>query len=120
MSVHTEGINKEELIMYKKQSEIKERNIWREKENDVKIDEQPNKPSFNKTATLDVMRVCDDRFIVGGLKPLNILLKEGGEDGDRRRRFNKVGAEHLLDSCGVTSRHQSRAGHVSGQIWSPF
>lgn len=72
----------------------------------MKIDEQPNKPSFNKAATLDVMRLCDGRFIVGGLKPLNILLKEGGEDGERRRRrrrFNKVGAEHLLDSCGVTS-----------------
>lgn len=68
----------------------------------MKTDEQPNRPSFNKTATLDVMRACDDRFIVGGLKPLNVLLKEGGEDGERRR-FNKVGAEHLLDSCGVTS-----------------
>lgn len=71
----------------------------------MKIDEQPNRPSFNKAATLDVMRLCEDRFIVGGLKPLNILLKEGGEDGERRRRrrFSKVGAEHLLDSCGVTS-----------------
>lgn len=49
------------------------------------------------------MRLCDDRFIVGGLKPLNIMLKEGGEDGERRRRrFHRVGAEHLLDSCGVT------------------
>lgn len=78
----------------------------------MKIDEQPNRQRFNKAATLDVMRLCDDRFIVGGLKPLKILLKEGGEDGERRRwrrrkrrrrRFNKVGAEHLLDSCGVTS-----------------
>lgn len=70
----------------------------------MKIDEQPNKLSFNKAATLDVMRARDDRFIVGGLKPLNILLKEGGEDGERRRRrLNKVGVEHLLDSCGVTS-----------------
>lgn len=72
----------------------------------MKIDEQPNRPSFNKAATLHAIRQCEDRFIVGGLKPLNILQKEGGEDGERRRRrrrFSKVRAEHLLDSCGVTS-----------------